>query len=90
MGLYTIASLIARLFNVYAFLIVVWCLMSWVPRGIGKGAVDDFRDALGMLVEPYLGFFRRLIPPFGGIDFSPIIAIFALSIIERLVFTIIL
>lgn len=82
-------SLIARLFNVYEFLIVVWCLMSWVPRSSGNGGIDAFRDALGMLVEPYLGVFRRLIPPMGGIDFSPIVAIFALTLIERLVFTII-
>lgn len=90
MSLYALTSLIARLFNVYEFLIVVWCLMSWVPRGIGKGGVDAFRDALGMLVEPYLSLFRRFIPPLGGIDFSPIIAIFALDIIERVVFSIIL
>lgn len=88
--MYGVATLIARLFNVYEFLIVLWCLMSWVPRGAGRGAVGDFRDALGMLVEPYLSFFQRFIPPFGGIDFSPIVAIFALGIIERLVFTIIL
>ena len=52
MSLYALASLIARLFNVYEFLIVVWCIMSWVPRGIGRGGVDAFRDALGSLVEP--------------------------------------
>lgn len=90
MSLYSIASLIARLFNIYEFMIVVWCLMSWIPRGVGKGGVDAFRDALGMIVEPYLNVFRRLMPPLGGIDFSPIIAIFALGIIERVVFSIIL
>ena len=88
--MYWLYSLVVRIFNVYEMLIVVWCLMSWVPRGIGRGGVDAFRDALGMLVEPYLGVFRRFIPPFGGIDFSPIIAIFALQIIERVVLSIIL
>lgn len=90
MSPYFLANLIARLFNVYEFLIVLWCIMSWVPRGIGRGGVDAFRDALGSIVEPYLGFFRRLIPAFGGIDFSPILAIFALGIIERVVLSIIL
>lgn len=82
--------LIANLFRVYDLLIVVWCLMSWVPRGVGNGGVDAFRDALGTLVEPYLNIFRRFIPPVSGIDFSPIVAIFALELIERLVFSIIL
>lgn len=90
MSIYALANLIARLFNVYEFMIVVWCIMSWVPRGIGHGGIDTFRDALGTLVEPYLGFFRRLMPALGGVDFSPILAIFALCIIERVVLSIIL
>ncbi len=88
--MYTIASLIAKLFNIYQFLIVVWCILSWVPRTGGQSNLGTFRDAVGMLVEPYLGIFRRFIPPMGGIDFSPIVAIFALSLIERLVFSLIL
>lgn len=89
MNAYFLYSLIMRLFSVYEFLIVVWCLMSWVPRGTGQGGIDAFRDALGMIVEPFIGVFRRFIPPFGGIDFSPIVAIFALQLIERLVLSII-
>lgn len=80
--------LIQRLFNIYEVLIVVWCLMSWIPmRG---GLLDDIRGAIGILVEPYLGLFRRFIPPLGGVDFSPVVAILALGIIERLVFSLIL
>lgn len=81
--------LIQRLFNIYELLIVVWCLMSWLPMRSG-GLLDDVRGAIGMLVEPYLNLFRRIIPPFGGIDFSPIVAIFALGIIERVVFSLLL
>ena len=81
--------LIQRLFNVYETLIVVWCLMSWIPMRPG-GLLDDIRGAIGIIVEPYLNLFRRFIPPLGGIDFSPIVAILALGIIERLVFSLIL
>ena len=81
--------LIQRLFNIYELLIVVWCLMSWLPMRSG-GLLDDVRGAIGVLVEPYLNLFRRIIPPFGGIDFSPIVAIFALGIIERVVFSLLL
>jgi uncharacterized protein YggT (Ycf19 family) len=35
--------------------------------------------------EPYLKIFRRIIPPLGPLDLSPIIAIFALYLILRLV-----
>lgn len=81
--------LVYRLFDIYEILIVVWCLMSWIPS-TGSGFLADLRGAIGMLVEPYLGLFRRVIPPLGGIDFSPIVAIFALSIIQRFVLSIIL
>ena len=81
--------LIQRLFNIYELLIVVWCLMSWLPMRSG-GLLDDVRGAIGMLVEPYLNLFRRIIPPLGGIDFSPIVAIFALGIIERVDFSLLL
>lgn len=81
--------LIQRLFNVYEALILVWCVMSWFPMRPG-GLADDIRGALGMLVEPYLAIFRRFIPPLGGIDFSPVVAIMALGIIERVLFSLIL
>ena len=83
MGLY---SIITKLFQIYMLLIVIWCIMSWIPRG--RSTVDSIRDALGSLVEPWLNLFRRLIPPFGGIDFSPIVALFALELIERLILSI--
>ena len=83
MGLYTI---ITKLFQIYFFLIIIWCIMSWIPRG--NSTVDSIRDALGSLVEPWLNLFRRFIPPFGGIDFSPIVALFALELIERLILSI--
>ncbi|OUO34532.1 YggT family protein [Olsenella sp. An290] len=84
-----LVPLIGRLFNVYEVLIVAYCLMSWVPR-TGSGLFEDIRGALGILVEPYLGFFRRFIPPLGGIDFSPVVAILVLGVLERLLYTIIL
>ena len=83
MGLYSIAVLLQRLIDIYGWVIVIWCILSWVPR-TGSGLFEDIRGALGMLVEPYLGLFRRFIPPVMGVDFSPIVAILALSLIERL------
>ena len=70
-------------------LIVVYCLMSWFPRSEGS-LIADVNAVLDQLVGPYLGFFRRFIPPFGGIDFSPVIAILALTAIERLLIGILL
>jgi YggT family protein len=35
--------------------------------------------------DPYLNFFRRIIPPLGMLDVSPIVAFFSLQFIEIIV-----
>lgn len=64
--------------NIYSFMLIGYVLLSWLPN-----ARESFIGIwLGKLVEPYLGIFRRFIPPIGGmLDISPIIAIFALRFI---------
>ena len=75
--------LINRALYLYEMAIVVWCVMTYVP--MREGSVPyDVREALGRLVAPYLGLFRRIIPPVGGMDFSPMVAILALVVVERL------
>ncbi|MCH3943343.1 MAG: YggT family protein [Atopobiaceae bacterium] len=77
-----------RLIEFYQLLIVVWCILTWVPMG-QLDIVDDIKEALGRVVRPYLDLFSRIIPTFGGIDFSPILAIIVLSLLERLIVAII-
>ncbi len=56
----------------YFYAIIFYVLSSWVPP-LRESVVGQFA---GKIVEPYLGFFRKFIPPLGMIDISPIIAIF--------------
>ena len=37
------------------------------------------------IVEPFLRLFRRLLPSFGGWDFSPILALIALQLVNSIV-----
>ena len=80
--MYSLYALINRAVNFYEMLIIVWCIMTYVPLRQGS-VVHDIRNALGSLVCPYLNFFRRFIQPVGGIDFSPMVAIAALTVIKR-------
>ena len=64
---------------IYNILLIIYILMSWVPS-MRETAFGQF---LGKIVEPYLAFFRKFIPPLGMIDISPIVAIFALRFISR-------
>ncbi len=80
--MYSLYLLIDRAIYFYETMIIVWCIMTYVPLRPGS-VFNDIRNALGSLVCPYLNFFRRFIPPIGGLDFSPMIAIIALTVIER-------
>lgn len=83
------AAMLIQLIRFYEILIVIWCILSWLPLREG-GIVYDIACAIERLVLPYLNLFRRFIPPMGGIDFSPIIAMMALELIMRLVLRILL
>lgn len=83
-GTFSVAVFVSRLFMFYQMLIVVWCILSWIPMS-GEGILGSIAGAIDTLVRPYIDLFRRIIPPFGGLDFSPIVAIIVLGFIERLV-----
>jgi uncharacterized protein YggT (Ycf19 family) len=71
-------GIIVQLIDFYQILIIVYVLMSWIrPRGL----LFDIYRTLGTIVEPWLGLFRRIIPPLGMMDISPIVAIITLSLI---------
>ncbi len=80
---YSLANVVSALFNLYEIIIIVWCIMSWIPRRPGS-VFADVGAVLDKLVVPYVNVFRRFIPPLGGIDFSPVFAVLALSILEML------
>ncbi len=77
--------LILQLGNVYSLIIVAYCILSWIPEP--RNAVfGDIKRFVAMVTEPYLGLFRKLIPPIGGaIDITPIIALFVLQLVVSLV-----
>lgn len=80
-----ILSVINALFVFYETLIVIWCLLSWFPIKEGS-VIYDIAQAINKVVSPYIDIFRRFIPPISGIDFSPVVAIFVLGFLERIVF----
>lgn len=80
---YTLVQIIDSLINFYNILIIVYCLLIWIPMN-PNGLLADIGAVLDGIVGPYLNFFRRIMPPMGGIDFSPVIAVLALTFIERL------
>ncbi|MEK4128931.1 YggT family protein [Solibacillus sp. FSL W8-0474] len=79
-----IFSIVNTAFIVYRFMLIGYILMSWIPA-LQDSAVGRFLETV---CEPYLGFFRKFIPPIGMIDISPIVGLFALVFIERGVYSV--
>lgn len=86
---YTLVQIIQSLFNFYNMLIIVYILLTWIPMN-PNGLLADIGAVLEGIVGPYLNFFRRFMPPMGGLDFSPVIAVLALTLIERILIGIII
>ena len=65
--------------NIYTFLLIVRILLSWFPN---INWFDPPFSIVSQLTDPYLNVFRSIIPPLGGLDFSPILAILLLQVIQ--------
>lgn len=81
---WALANVVSALFNFYEILIIVWCILSWFPKRPGT-LLFDVAVVIDRIVSPFMNLFRRVIPPLGGIDFSPVVAVLALSVIEMVV-----
>jgi YggT family protein len=46
--------------------------------------MNQIASTLSPITDPYLNLFRSIIPPLGGLDISPILAIFVLQILAGL------
>jgi YggT family protein len=67
--------------NILFFAILIRALMSWVMPQEGGGFSRVLRD----ITEPILAPIRRIMPPLGGIDLSPLLAIILIQLIVYLV-----
>lgn len=76
--MYLFIRLVQTAVDVYTWIILAYCIMTWFP--VATGIIADIREALGKIVDPFLGIFRKFIPPIGGmVDISPIVALLVLQ-----------
>jgi YggT family protein len=68
--------------QIYVVLLIIRILLSWFPN---INWFDPPFSILSQLTDPYLNIFRSIIPPLGGIDFSPMLAIILLQVLSSVV-----
>jgi uncharacterized protein YggT (Ycf19 family) len=78
---------ISALFTVFIIVIFIRILLSFIPMAPGSRWTRAIWDFVHQSTEWFLGIFRRLIPPLGMFDLSPIVALLVLYILRNLVLT---
>jgi YggT family protein len=75
-----VLDLIFLLLDIYKWVIIAAALVTWVSPDPRNSIVMVLRQ----ITEPVLAPARRLLPPWktGGLDFSPLIVIFAIQLVE--------
>ncbi|MEH7305930.1 YggT family protein [Neobacillus drentensis] len=68
-------SLLQQLIQIYSWALIIYILMSWFPNA-RESSIGQF---LAKICEPYLEPFRKIIPPIGMMDISPIVAFLVLN-----------
>jgi len=76
-----ILQIVNLVFNLLSLLILVKILLSYV-----LSPYHPVRQAIDRIIEPMLAPIRKIIPPVGMFDFSPLILIVLLQIVE-IIFT---
>jgi len=75
------AGIIDMICSIYFYTIFAASICSFIPATHHHPAVI----LAWQLVDPLLAPFRKLIPPMGGIDISPIFALLAIKVIMTLI-----
>jgi YggT family protein len=86
--LLALVSIADLLLDVLFWVIIIQVILSWLLAfnvlNIHSGGVRAFVVALDRITAPLYRPIRRLLPDFGGIDFSPLVILLVIQVIKRL------
>jgi len=78
-------QLVHLIFTLYSLAFIARAVLSWMRISYEHPAARF----LIQITEPLLAPLRRLIPPIGGLDFTPVVALLLLGLVEQLLRTLI-
>jgi YggT family protein len=92
--LVTIFRVITTIIDLYIYVVIAAVIASWLIAfgvvNIRNEFVRSVVRVLDALTDPVFRLIRRVIPPIGGLDLSPLVVIVVLSAIEMYFFPILL
>ena len=82
-------QLLLAILQVASFLIIAEIIMSWLVGfnilDARNPTVNQIWGALRRVTDPILNPIRRILPPMGGLDFSPIVAFLIIMVLQGLI-----
>lgn len=76
--LWSALGIIGLLVNIYFFALLAMIILSWIAPGSSNPAVY----LLYQITEPVMAPVRKLLPPMGGLDFSPILVFILINVLQ--------
>jgi YggT family protein len=73
-------GMIVKVIDLYTLFLIIRILLTWFPS---VNFYDPPLSWLAQITDPFLNLFRSIIPPIGGIDFSPILAFLSLNLLKQ-------
>lgn len=87
MPIHNLARFIARLLEIYTYIVIANALLSWFVFGTQNAVIRQIYWFTGRIVDPVLSPIRSVLQPASrnfGIDISPFILIILLQILARM------
>lgn len=76
-----VQSFVNVFISVYILVILIYIITSWIRLPYSP-TLNWIQRNLYELCDPYLRLFRRVVPPLGPLDLSPMLAVIALLIVQ--------
>ena len=81
-------GIINLLLDVLRWIIIIQAILSWLVAfnviNVHNNFMRSFLAALDRITEPLYRPIRRVLPDFGGIDFSPLVALLVIIAVQML------
>ena len=86
--LFAVVDIINLLLTVVTWIIIIQVILSWLVAfnvlNTSSQGVRAFAMAIDRITEPLYRPIRKILPDFGGIDFSPLVILLLIQVLKKL------
>lgn len=87
--MHVIARILLLALDIYMWIVIAEVVISWLivfdVINVRHPKAQNLMDLISKLTSPVMGRIRKVIPPIAGLDLSPVMAIFAIMLLQQIV-----